>query len=93
MTTPLHFQSIAHRGTCRKTGVVLQNRWPGLGLCGYGSGEMRVLLSTYGSRGGVQPQVGWRRGGRHRANKVRACAQPDGATAASELRLERMWAR
>lgn len=26
---PLHFQAIADRGACRKTGVMAQNRWPG----------------------------------------------------------------
>jgi vancomycin aglycone glucosyltransferase len=37
---------------------------------GNGSSEMRVLLSTYGSRGDVEPMVGL-------GAEVRVCAPPD----------------
>jgi len=48
--TPLHFQSIGHRGACRKTRVMTQNGWPGTELTGdrsggNGSHQVRVLLS------------------------------------------------
>ena len=50
-THPLHF------GACGKPRVVLYNGRPMARTYGNGSSEMRVL-STYGSRGDVEPMVG-----------------------------------
>jgi UDP:flavonoid glycosyltransferase YjiC (YdhE family) len=44
---------------------------------GDGSGEMRVLLSTYGSRGDAEPTVGLAVRLRALGAEVRACAPPD----------------
>jgi hypothetical protein len=44
-----------------------------------GSWEVRVLLSTYGSRGGVEPVVGLSARLRALGTSVRGCAPPDGA--------------
>jgi len=45
--------------------------------CGNGSREMRVLLSTYGSRGDVEPMVGLAVRLRALGAEVRVCAPPD----------------
>jgi len=45
--------------------------------CGNGSREMRVLLSTYGSRGDVEPLVGLAVRLRALGAEVRVCAPPD----------------
>src|SRR5262249_10586382 len=42
-----------------------------------GGHEMRVLLSTYGSRGDVEPLVGLAAGLRELGAEVRVCAPPD----------------
>jgi vancomycin aglycone glucosyltransferase len=42
---------------------------------------MRVLLSAYGSRGGVEPAVGCAVRLRALGAQVRVCAPPDGAAA------------
>src|SRR5215210_2610041 len=47
--------------------------------CGNGSREMRVWLSTYGSRRDVGPIVGLAVQPRALGAEVRACARPDGA--------------
>src|SRR5215217_4364527 len=44
---------------------------------GNGSSEMRVLLSTYGSRGDVEPMVGLAVRLRALGAEVRVCAPPD----------------
>jgi hypothetical protein len=49
---------IRAQGACGKPWVVLYNRRPMARTYGNGSGEMRVLSSTYGSRGDVEPTVG-----------------------------------
>jgi hypothetical protein len=45
-------------GACGKPRVVPHNRRPQARTYGNGRSEMRVLLSTYGSRGDVEPMVG-----------------------------------
>ena len=45
--------------------------------CGNGSREVRVLLSTYGSRGDVEPMVGLAVQLRALGAEVRVCAPPD----------------
>jgi hypothetical protein len=47
--TPLHFQSIAHPGACRKTRVVPHNRRPRPRT--YGNGEPRNACAVVGVRG------------------------------------------
>ncbi|MFF1655068.1 glycosyltransferase [Streptomyces sp. NPDC058255] len=47
------------------------------GICGTGSREVRVLLSTYGSRGDVEPLVGLAVELRALGAEVRVCAPPD----------------
>jgi UDP:flavonoid glycosyltransferase YjiC (YdhE family) len=44
---------------------------------GNGSSEMRVLLSTYGSRGDVEPMVGLAVRLRALGAEMRVCAPPD----------------
>lgn len=52
---PLHLQCIWHRGACSKPRVVPHNRRPKRQNLRNGRHEMRVLLSTYGARGDVEP--------------------------------------
>lgn len=52
---PLHLQCIGHRGACSKPRVVPHNRRPKRQNLRNGRHEMRVLLSTYGARGDVEP--------------------------------------
>jgi hypothetical protein len=56
--TPLHSNYIAHGGACGKTRVVPHHRRPKHEHLRNGRHEMRVLLSTYASRGDVEPMVG-----------------------------------
>jgi hypothetical protein len=59
--TPCPFQLIAHRVACGKTRVVPQNRRPKARTCRNESREVRVLVTTWGSRGDVEPLAGLRR--------------------------------
>jgi len=61
-----YFQHVAVRGACGKTPVMAQN-----------SVSMRVLLSTIGSRGDVQPLVALASELRELGQEVRLCAPPD----------------
>src|SRR5499433_2346717 len=83
-STPLHFQSIAHRGTCGKTRVVPHNRRPGPKSTEWGR-EMRVLLSTYDSRGGVEPLVALAVRLQALGAEVLVCAPPDCADRLAEV--------
>jgi vancomycin aglycone glucosyltransferase len=47
------------------------------GTYGNGSSEMRVLLSTYGSLGHLEPMVGLEVRSRALGAEVRMCAPPD----------------
>jgi hypothetical protein len=47
------------------------------GICGTGSREVRVLLSTWGSRGDAEPLAGLAMGLRELGADVRVCAPPD----------------
>jgi vancomycin aglycone glucosyltransferase len=49
---------MTHMGACGKPRVVPHNRRPQTRAYGNGRSEVRVLLSTYGSRGDVEPMVG-----------------------------------
>jgi vancomycin aglycone glucosyltransferase len=77
-TSPCHFQLIAEPGACRKARVVAENlrstpeSTEKLGVC-----AVRVLLSTYGSRGDVEPLVGLAERLRELGAEVRVCAPPD----------------
>jgi vancomycin aglycone glucosyltransferase len=53
--------------------------------CGNGSREVRVLLSTYGSRGDVEPLVGLAVRLRALGAEVRVCAPPDFAERLAEV--------
>src|SRR5437762_2963073 len=75
--SPLHFQSIARWGACRKTRVVPHNRRLDPESTGNGGQQVRVLLSTYGSRGDVEPMVGFAGALRSLGAEVRVCAPPD----------------
>src|SRR5436190_1138585 len=57
-THSFHFQRIAHRGACGKTRIVPQNRQPRPEPAEMGVAKCRVLFSTTGSRGDVEPMVG-----------------------------------
>src|SRR6266545_1850930 len=57
--------------------VVPHNRRPKRQKLRNGSHEMRVLLSTYGSRGDVEPMVGLAVQSRALGAEVRVCAPPD----------------
>ena len=61
---------MAHPGACGKTRVVPHNRRSKPEPTEMGGTEMRVLLSTYGSRGRVEPMGGL-------GAKVRVCAPAD----------------
>ena len=55
-TCPSHLQCIGHRETCTKPPVILHDRpSQNAGTCGTGRRGMRVMLSTHGSRGNVEP--------------------------------------
>ena len=60
------------------------NRRPGPELTGNGDAEVRVLLSTYDSRGGVEPLLGLAAGLRATGAEVRMCAPPDCAERLAE---------
>jgi hypothetical protein len=75
--TPLHSKYRAHRGACGKTRVVPHYRRPKHQHLRNGRHEMRVLLSTYGSRGDVEPMVGLAVRSRVLGAEVRGCAPPD----------------
>ncbi len=77
ISNPSHSQAIAHPGACGKTRVVPQNRRPKPEPAEMGSHEMRVLLSTYGSRGDVEPMVALAVQLRALGAEVRVCAPPD----------------
>ena len=74
---PFHLQHIAHRGACGKTRVVPQNDWPKPEPADIGGSEMRVLLWTWGSRGDVEPMLGFAVALRALGAEVRMCAPPD----------------
>jgi vancomycin aglycone glucosyltransferase len=57
--------------------MVPQNCWPKPELTEYGGHEMRVLLSTWGSRGDVEPMLGLAMALRALGAEVRMCAPPD----------------
>jgi vancomycin aglycone glucosyltransferase len=54
-----------------------QNRWSKPELAKIGGSEMRVLLSTFGSRGDVEPLLGLAVGLRELGAEARLCAPPD----------------
>jgi vancomycin aglycone glucosyltransferase len=54
-----------------------QNRWPKAKLAKKGAAKMRVLLSTWGSRGDVEPMVGLAVQLQALGADVRVCAPPD----------------
>jgi vancomycin aglycone glucosyltransferase len=60
-----------------KPWVVPDNRRPQAGTYGDGSSDMRVMLSTYGSRGDVEPMVALAVQLRVLGAEVRVCAPPD----------------
>lgn len=66
-------ENIPRPGTCRKAQALPQYRPP----CRYGSREMRVLLSTFGSRGDVQPVLALGVALRALGADARVCAPPD----------------
>jgi len=77
LLTPAHLHFIAHRGACGKPRVVSYNRQPEPETYGNGRSKMRLLLSTHGSRGDVDPMVGlavrlWALGA-----EMPVCAPPD----------------
>src|SRR4029077_18119768 len=80
---PCHFQSIAHPGACRKPRVVPHNRRPGPESTEWGR-EMRVLLSTYDSRGGVEPLVALAVRLQELGAEALVCAPPDCAERLAE---------
>ena len=74
----MHFQVISHQGACGKTRVVPHDCRPkGQYLRKRGSPEVRVLLSTWGSRGDIEPLAGLAVGLRELGAEVRVCAPPD----------------
>jgi len=58
ISSPLHFQSIAHPGACGKTRVMPHNRWPGPETYGKRGRAMRVLLPACGPARGVESLAG-----------------------------------
>jgi hypothetical protein len=74
LPTPCHPQHIAHRGPCGETRVVPQNSPAEASTWGNGSRDVRVLLSTYGGRGDVEPPVGLAVRLRALGVEVRGCA-------------------
>ena len=58
--------------------------------CGHGSHEVRVLLSTMGSRGDVEPLLGLAVRLRALGAEVRVCAPPDEKFIHSTRRLRRL---
>src|SRR3712207_561665 len=75
--TPFHFQRIAHRGACGKTRVVPHNRRPRQDLRRKRGTKLRVVLSTYGSGGDVEPMVALAVRSRALGVEARMCAPPD----------------
>jgi hypothetical protein len=55
LARPFYFQYKAHQGACGKTRPVLHNCQSKPESTEMGGYEMRVLLSTYRSRGDVEP--------------------------------------
>src|SRR6185295_1022310 len=70
---PRRAENIPHPGACRKARGVPQHRRP----CRYRSRDMRVLLTTFGSRGDVQPLLGLGVALRALGADARVCAPPD----------------
>ncbi|MCW2565685.1 MAG: rifampin glycosyltransferase, partial [Mycobacterium sp.] len=56
---------------------MLQNGWPKPEPADMGVAKMRVLLSTWGSRGVVEPLLGLAVALREIGAEVRMCAAPD----------------
>lgn len=77
--TPCHFQRIALRGACGKTRVLPQNRRPDTAPTRKWGHDVRVLLSTYGGRGDLEPLMGLAVQVRALDPEVRVCAPPDRA--------------
>ncbi len=65
-----------------------QNRWPKAELRGTRGSCMRVLLSTYGSRGDVEPMLGLAGQLRALGAQVRVCAPPNFAERVAEVGVE-----
>jgi vancomycin aglycone glucosyltransferase len=74
---PFPLQRIAHWGACGKTRVVPQNRRPRPETCGNGSGEVRVLLRTFGLCGDVVPPAGIAVRLPALGGEVRVCPPPE----------------
>src|SRR5947209_2507407 len=88
LPTPCDPQHIAHRGPCGKTRVVPQNSPAEASTWGNGCRDVRVLLSTYGVRGDVEPPVGLAVRLRALGAEVRGCAPPDcGASGRNSISL------
>src|ERR1700682_960949 len=75
--TPLKSKYRAQRGACGKARVVPHYRRPKHQHLRNGRHEMRVLLSTYGSRGDVEPMVGPAVRSRALGAEVRGVPRPD----------------
>jgi len=84
LRAPCHSQCIAHRGACGKTRVVLHNLRPKPEPAETGIHEVRVLLSTCGSRGTSNRRWDSRCGCALGA-EVRVCAPPDCAEQLAEM--------
>src|SRR6185503_2157684 len=84
----LHFQHITHPGACGKTRVMPQNRWPKPQPAESRGSKMRVLLSTWGSRGDVEPLLGLAVQLQALGAQVRMCAPPDFAERVAEVGVE-----
>ena len=73
----MHFQVIADWGLAARAGSCRMMADRKARTCGNGGREMRVVLSTWGSRGDVEPLAGLAVRLRELGAEVQVCAPPD----------------